>query len=264
MRRYFRIYSAFFHFETRLVLVYRAEIIIWMLTGVLPLVMLAAWLSLGAGGPIGSFAPQDFIAYYLGAIFIRQMTGVWIVWDIDYQIRQGEFSTLLLKPLNPIHHWLVRAAGNKWLRFVLLTPVLVAAARITGARFEPTVVTIAAFVPALFGAWLLSFMIQYNNGLLAFWTTRASAVFDLWFASWSIFSGYLIPLELMPPAIQRLTFWLPFRYQLSVPLEILLGRLQGRDLLYGLLMQWAWIGVFFVLYRVLWKTGVKKYSAVGA
>src|SRR3712207_6922117 len=95
MRRFLRIYGAFFRRETRLVLVYRAEIIIWMLTGVLPLVMLAAWLSLGAGGPIGSFEPQDFIAYYLGAIFVRQMTGVWIVWDIDYEIRQDRKSTRL-------------------------------------------------------------------------------------------------------------------------------------------------------------------------
>lgn len=264
MGRYFRIYRAFFHFETRLVLVYRAEIIIWMLTGVLPLVMLAAWLSLGAGGPIGSFEPRDFIAYYLGAIFIRQMTGVWIVWDVDYQIRQGEFSSLLLKPLDPIHHWLVRAGGNKWLRFVLLTPLLLAAAWFSGARWEPTVTSIVAFVPALFGAWLLSFLIQYCNGLLAFWTTRAVAVFDLWFGLWSIFSGYLIPLDLMPPAVQRLTFWLPFRYQLSVPLEVLLGRLQGGELLLSLGLQWAWIAVFWALYRVLWKGGVRKYSAVGA
>jgi len=264
MRRFFRIYGAFLRRETRLVLVYRAEIIIWMLTGVLPLVMLAAWLSLGAGGPIGSFEPQDFIAYYLGAIFVRQMTGVWIVWDIDYQIRQGEFSTLLLRPIDPIHHWLVTAAGNKWLRFLLLTPVLIAAAWFTGARFEPTPLSIAAFVPALFGAWLLSFLIQYCNGLLAFWTTRAVAVFDLWFGLWSIFSGYLIPLDLLPPAVQRLTFWLPFRYQLAVPLEILLGRLQGRELALGLVLQWAWIALFFVLNRVLWKSGVRKYSAVGA
>lgn len=264
MRRYLRIYRAFMRRETRLVLVYRAEIVIWTLTGVLPLVMLAAWLSLGAGGPIGSFEPRDFIAYYLGAIFVRQMTGVWIVWDVDYQIRQGEFSTLLLRPIDPIHHWLVVGGGNKWLRFVLLAPVLTIAVVLTGARFEPTVVSIAAFVPALAGAWLLSFLIQYCNGLLSFWTTRAVAVLDLWYGLWSIFSGYLIPLELMPPAVRRLTFWLPFRYQLAVPLEILLGRLQGRDLGVGLVLQWAWIAVFFLLCRVLWKTGVRKYSAVGA
>lgn len=264
MHRIVRVYRTLLRAEFNLVLAYRAEIIIWTLTGVLPLVMLAAWLSLGQGGPVGSFAPADFIAYYFAAIFVRQMTGVWIVWDMDTQIRQGEFSTALLKPINPIHQWAVVAMGNKWLRFVLLTPVLGVAAFFAGARYDLDPLTLPAFAVSLVGAWLLSFFVQYINGLLAFWITQAIAVFDLWFGLWSIFSGYLIPLDLMPRAVQRLAFWLPFRYQLAVPLEIILGRQTGAALWQNLGLQWLWIAVAYGVYRVLWARGVKKYSAVGA
>jgi ABC-2 type transport system permease protein len=259
-----RVYRAFLRREVRLVLAYRAQIMIWILTGVMPLVMLAAWLSLGQGGPVGSFEPRDFIAYYLAAIFVRQMTGVWILWDMDYQIRQGEFSTLLLRPIDPMHHWAVAALGSKWLRFVLLAPTLGLAAYFTGAQYDTHPFTILVFVTAIINAWLLSFLIQYLNGLLAFWITQAVAVFDLWFGLWSIFSGYLIPLELLPNVVQRLAFWLPFRYQLAVPLEIILGRLHGSDLWIGLAMQWVWIAIGFLLCRLLWQRGLKKYSAVGA
>jgi ABC-2 type transport system permease protein len=264
MKRFLRIYRALMRREVSLVVVYRAEIMIWIITGVLPLIMLAAWLSLGQGGPVGSFEPRDFIAYYLAAIFVRQMTGVWIVWDMDYQIRRGEFSTLLLRPLDPIHHWIAVALGSKWLRLLVLVPVLGPAVYLTGARYDLHPLTLTAFALALVGAWLLSFLIQYINGLLAFWITQATAVFDLWFGLWSIFSGYLIPLELLPPAVEQLAFWLPFRYQLAVPLEIILGRLHGHDLWLGLLLQWAWIMVGFGLIRFLWRRGLKKYSAVGA
>lgn len=257
-------YWAFLKRESRLVFVYRAQIIIWIVTGMLPLVMLAAWLALDQGGPVGSFAPRDFVAYYLAAIFVRQMTGVWILWDMDQQIRQGEFSTLLLRPVNPLHHWAVAAMGSKWLRFVLLAPTLGVAAYVLGARYAFDLATITLFVFALVNAWLLSFLVQYVNGLLAFWITQATAVFDVWFGLWSLFGGYLIPLALMPAAVQRVAFWLPFRYQLAVPLEIILGRLQGADLWVGLGMQWAWIGVMLALYRVLWQRGLRKYSAVGA
>lgn len=263
-RRFSRIYRALFRRETQLVFAYRAEIVIWILTGVLPLVMLAAWLSIGAGGPIGSFSPQDFIAYYLGAIFVRQMTGVWIVWDIDYQIRQGEFSTLLLRPLNPIHSWLIHSLGSKWLRLLILVPIIGVALYVTGARYPVTPLTILAFTGSLIGAWLLSFLVQYVNGLLAFWMTQAGAVFDIWFGLWSILSGYLVPIDLLPAGVQRATFWLPFRYQLGVPLEILMGRLAGMELWTALLVQWIWIGAFFVLYRIMWRRGLRKYSAVGA
>jgi ABC-2 type transport system permease protein len=264
MRRYRRIYWAFLRREARLVFVYRAQIMIWILTGVLPLVMLAAWLALGQGGPVGSYAPRDFIAYYLAAIFVRQMTGVWIVWDMDYQIRQGEFSNLLLRPVNPLHHWAVAAMGSKWLRLLILLPTLGTAAYLLDVTSALDPATVVLFITAIINAWLLSFFIQYMNGLLAFWITQAVAVFDLWFGLWSLFSGYLIPLDLMPQAVQRLAFWLPFRYQLAVPLEIILGRLQGADLWIGLGMQWLWIAIAFGLCRTMWRRGLRKYSAVGA
>lgn len=262
--RYQRIYRALLRRETLIVMAYRAEIFIWVLSGVMPLVMLAAWLSLGAGGPVGSFAPRDFIAYYLAVIFVRQMTGVWIIWDMNNQIRQGEFSHLLLRPLNPVHHYLVAAMGSKWLRLLLLLPVLTVAALATGVRYDVAPLTLLLFLIALVGAWFLSFWVQYVNGLLAFWITQATALFDLWFGLWSIFSGYLIPLELLPLSVQRASFWLPFRYQLGVPLEIILGRLSGGEALRDLAMQWAWIAAFYLLYRVLWWRGLKKYGAVGA
>jgi ABC-2 type transport system permease protein len=264
MKRFWRIYRALLRREMHLVIAYRAQMTIWLLTGVLPLVMLSAWLTLGAGGPVGSFTPTDFIAYYLAAIFVRQMTGVWIVWDLDYQIRQGEFSTLLLRPLDPIHEFAARGMGSKWLRFLILAPVLGAAMLATGVRYSIDPLGLLAFLLAMIGAWMLSFLIQYINGLLAFWITQAIAVFDLWFGLWTLLSGYLIPLELMPAALRQVAYWLPFRCQLAVPLEILMGRLRGGEIWLNLALQAFWIIVMYGLCRLLWRRGIKKYSAAGA
>jgi ABC-2 type transport system permease protein len=264
MRRFLHTYRVLLRREMNLVLVYRVQMLIWMLTGVLPLVMLAAWLSLGAGGPVGSFTPTDFIAYYLAAIFVRQLTGVWIVWDLDYQIRHGEFSTLLLRPIDPIHIFVAHSLGGKGLRLLMLAPVLGAAMIATGVRYPVQPPMLIAFLAAMFGAWLLNFFVQYINGLLAFWITQAVAVFDLWFGLWTVLSGYLIPLELLPPAVGRAAYWLPFRYQLAVPLEIVMGRLQGVELWRSLALQVFWIAVMYGVTRILWRRGIKKYSAVGA
>ena len=69
MIRMWRVYRALIRREIRLVMAYRAQMVIWLITGVLPLIMLSAWLTLGEGGPVGSFTPTDFIAYYL-AVFL--------------------------------------------------------------------------------------------------------------------------------------------------------------------------------------------------
>jgi ABC-2 type transport system permease protein len=135
---------------------------------------------------------------------------------------------------------------------------------VTGVRYQADPLTLIAFMLALVGAWLLSFLIQYINGLLAFWITQAVAVFDLWFGLWTIFSGYLIPLELLPSGVRQAAYWLPFRYQLAVPLEIITGRLRGAELWSSFGLQVFWIVAMYGLYRVLWRRGIKKYSAVGA
>ena len=55
---------------------YRLAIFIWMVSMVLPLIMLAAWLSIAEGGPVGRFSRTDFIEYYVAAILVRNLTRV--------------------------------------------------------------------------------------------------------------------------------------------------------------------------------------------
>ena len=47
-------------------------------------------------------------------------------------------------------------------------------------------------------------------------------------------------------------------------MELLLGRLTPLEVLAGLGAQAAWLIVGFVLLRVIWRAGVRVYSAVGA
>ena len=47
---------------------YRAEMIVWILTTTMPLVMLALWTSVAAEAPFAGFTELDFVAYYLAAL----------------------------------------------------------------------------------------------------------------------------------------------------------------------------------------------------
>src|SRR5512136_2830125 len=85
---------------------YRASAIIWMLTNVMPLVMLAAWYSLSEGGPIADYTQNDFVSYDLLLTLVRQSTTAWVIWELDYEIRHGELSIKLIFPIDPIHEYL--------------------------------------------------------------------------------------------------------------------------------------------------------------
>src|SRR5512141_194996 len=94
---------------------YRGQIIIWILSSILPLIMMMVWLTVSAeqGGSIGGYDAVGFISYYLMVVLFRRLTGVWIIWDMDHDIREGALSAQLLKPLNPMHHHFTRSLASK-------------------------------------------------------------------------------------------------------------------------------------------------------
>jgi ABC-2 type transport system permease protein len=261
LRKFGGEYRAAWH----LAIEYRLAVVIWMVSMVLPLVMLAAWLSIAEGGPVGPFGRIDFIEYYVAAILIRNLTGVWIIWDLDAAIRHGEMSFRLLKPMNPIVHFVAQSLSAKPLRLAILLPLVVAVALfVPGVHFAWNPLMLFFLSLAVLGTWAMLFFIQYTNGLLSFWITQAIGINDMWFGVFSLFSGYLIPLDLFPPSIRDALFALPFRYMMSFPIEIFTDRLGIQQIVRGLALQWMWVLIFYALYRVVWSRGIRRYSAVGA
>ena len=49
----------------------------------------------------------------------------------------------------------------------------------------------------------------------------------------------------------------------SVPAAVFLGKIQGPALVQGLLLQAAWAAVLVVLARLLFRRGLRQYSAYG-
>ena len=91
----------------------------------------------------------------------------------------------------------------------------------------------------------------------------ASSLFEAWLGFSNILSGYLIPLDLFPPAVRSISLALPFRFQLSYPVELMLGRWTRGEALELLGAQWAYVAVFAIATRVAWRSGLRHYAAYG-
>jgi len=76
--------------------------------------------------------------------------------------------------------------------------------------------------------------------------------------------GVVAPLDLFPAQVKAIADFLPFRFMLSFPVEIVSGRLTTADLSIGLITMTFWVAFCIVLYRWLWGRGVKQFSAFGA
>jgi ABC-2 type transport system permease protein len=142
------------------------------------------------------------------------------------------------------------------------------AALVLALVFRPevhsSVWAVAAFVPALLLAFVLRFLIEWTLALAAFWTTRVSAVNQGYYVAALFLSGQIAPLSLLPFPVQIAAAALPFRWMISFPVELVLGRLSPMEAATGLTVQVAWLGVALLLLRVVWRAGLRSYSAVGA
>ena len=78
---------------------YRAEMVVWILSATMPLIMLALWNSVVAEAPIAGFGPTEITRYFAATLVVRQLTGAWLVWHLNWMIRTGGLSAKLLRPI---------------------------------------------------------------------------------------------------------------------------------------------------------------------
>jgi ABC-2 type transport system permease protein len=241
---------------------YRAELLVWLLSTNMPLVMLALWSAVARDAPVGRFGQRDFLAYYLAALVVRLMTGAWVVWELTFEIRQGTLSYRLLRPLHPLLAYAAENVAAMPLRLAVSLPVAGLALWITaGERLTRDPLLLALFPLTVLGGWLITFLAIV--GTLAFRVDSATSLFEIWMGLFGIFSGYLVPLELFPPWVQGLARVLPFRSMLGFPVELITGLLPRHQALLELAVQWGWIAALLVGVRLAWRSGLRHFAAFG-
>jgi ABC-2 type transport system permease protein len=246
---------------------YRASLFIWMIGQVLePIIYLVVWSTVSAsrGGSVGDFTAAQFAAYYIAFMLVNQMTYTWIMWEYEYRIREGLLSPALLRPVHPIH---ADIADNLSSKLVSL-PVMLVIAALLALIFKPAASfqwwALLAFLPAVALAFLLRFLVEWTLAQAAFWTTRVSAINQVYFVLILFLSGQLAPLSLFPRPIQVLADILPFHWMIGFPVELVLGRLTPLQAATGFSAQALWLALSLALVRVVWRAGIRIYSAVGA
>jgi ABC-2 type transport system permease protein len=246
------------------VVAYRAEFLVWILTTNMPLVMLALWHAVAAAGPVGRFDQPQFTAYFVGVLAVRLATSNWMAWQMSMEIRDGTLSAKLLRPIHPLYSYAADHLSAIPMRIIIVSPIVVALIATSWPRLfrhDPRLALI--FVASVVGAWLLMFFSMVLLGALAFYVDSALGVFELWIGVYGIFSGYMMPLEVLPGWASRLAGVLPFRYMLATPVETLVGLLSPAQALRQLAAQWLYLALIGVAALRVWRAGVRRFAAFG-
>ena len=246
---------------------YRGALVIWLLGLVIePVIYLAVWSTVARsqGGEVDGYSAEAFAAYFLATMVVSHASFTWVMWEMEYWIRQGTLSPLLVRPVHPIHRQIAVNLTFKLLTLTVIVPVAVVLALVFRPAFTVTPATAVAFVPSLILAIALRFAIEWTLASAAFWVTRVVAINQLYFVAFLFLSGQAVPLPLLPGPARTLAEILPFYRTLGFPVELLLGRLSLGEAVLGIGAQAAWLAVAVLLLNVVWNRGIRQYSAVGA
>ena len=259
-------YAALIRAAWQVDLQYRAAIAIWLLWGVMePLIALGIWWSIASGGDVEGYSRSDVARYFFGVTLVNQLTLAWDAYYIDRWIREGEMNHRLARPLAPMHEAVAdNLAYKARTATIVLAAWVVAAALWPAVRvpFEPGRWALAALAVLLAAA--IRFLNGYATGLLAFWTTRATALQELQFGVGLFLSGRIAPLSLLPSSVAAVAGVLWFPYVLAFPVGVLTGEVAIPDALArGFAGPLVWLAVWWGAYRLVWRRGIVRYGAVG-
>jgi ABC-2 type transport system permease protein len=253
---------AFAKAKLAIIVEYRAEVYIWTLAGVTPIVMMFVWMNIAADGLEGR-APEDFARYFLIAFLVGQLTQTWVVWEFDYLIRTGTFSNTLLKPYDPWWDHAVENVTANGFRLPVTLATLALGLWLTGAWQGIDLARLPLFVLALVLAWLVAFNLSYAMALLALWTERIKSA-DGWnYMALAVLGGQVFPLDLLPSGLARIVEMTPYPWIIGFPVTLAADDVASAGIARGLAMQLLWIAIFVVLHRVLWRCGIRRFGAVG-
>ena len=249
--------------------VYRWNFLLRALFSLVPLtgtVLIWRAIFAGTGNRVGPYDYASMIWYFLLTIVVDSLvTPTEDEWQIATDIREGQLSAFLVKPLNYLGYRISLFLSYR----VVYTLVTVVPLGLVFVWFREYVVfpkhgvTWALFALSTALAAGISFLIAYSLAMMAFWILEISTVVFIFFSFEYFLSGQTFPVDIMPAWVQRVLWLLPFPYELFFPVQVFMEKVQGPRLWQGLAMQTGWMLVMWCAARALWRLGLRRYQAVG-
>ncbi len=245
---------------------YRADVVIWTLVEAMePLISFAVWFAVARTGGI-AMTPQETIMYFMLIFFVNSATNSWVSFFLTQEILSGQLVKYLTKPISVFWEHIADNLTTKILRLGVPAVLIMITVGIKPDLFSFQMLSplqIVLFLGSLLLAIVLAFSFDALFAMLAFWIEDAFQVIQFQMIFRQLASGVFIPFAVMPPLLFDSLRWLPWRYMVSAPVEILLGQIEASRIPELFIVQLVWIVFSVGLLSVLWRVGLRHYAIPG-
>ncbi|HOQ00215.1 MAG TPA: ABC-2 family transporter protein [Acetivibrio clariflavus] len=117
-------------------------------------------------------------------------------------------------------------------------------------------------------SFLLVFLTNFCIGITGFWLTKTEGLRRAFLVLRDVCAGSLLPLTLFPGFIQKILFYMPFQFIAYVPIRVFMGSYELAGISMSIPevvgLQAIYVVIMFLIYKLLWHLGTKRFTGVGA
>jgi len=253
-------------------LAYRADFLLGTLLRFLPmLTTILLWQAIYAGAGDDSaladkYTLSQMISYLLLVHISRMFSSMpGLAHGIARDIRDGNLKKYLLQPIEMIPYLLSYRVAHK-ISYVVMSALPYAFLFWLCRDYLPSWPdwpTLAAYALALVLGFLIGFFFEASIGMIGFWFLEVTSFLYVINTVAFFVSGHMFPLDLLPDPWGNILKALPFSYLAYFQAAVFVGKIRGEELLWGLVIEAAWALALIVVAQMLYRRGLRYYSAYG-
>ena len=195
-------------------------------------VYISIWQAAAQQGGSGEYSPQMLVWYMAFSQSILWITTFMTAGlDIQTKVRSGAVALEMMRPVSFFLMTVSREFGSLLYNLFFRTIPIAAAFALAVGFYVPSggLVWVWVALSLVLGAWV-GICLYYLVGISSFWTWEIGWSHTLQYSVNMLFSGYMVPLDLMPPWLEYAARLLPFGAQSFYPVRIYL-QLSGPEAL---------------------------------
>lgn len=246
---------------------YRFNFTMWRFRNLIMLLsMYFLWYSVIPEGTTAFGYDQSSMLTY---ILLTAIVGAVVTSNRSYaigeEINSGNLSNFLLQPISYFGYWFSKDVGDKLMNilfsigelaliFFLLKPPI---------YLQTDVSYLLMFGISIVLAVILYFFINVLLGLVGFWSPDVWAPRFIFWIALGFFAGEYFPLDILPETLYQIFRILPFAYLIYFPIKVYLGQLGMMEIFQGFVIMIFWTIFFFGVVKIVWRKGLRSYTAQG-
>lgn len=210
-------------------------------------------------GEVGGLDEAEALTYVWlrQAIFPLTWNATWI-YELPSRIRSGEWAVELTRPGHAlVRHFAFDLGRAAFLLVVRCSWPVFAAGLVLDLDVPTEPLGLAALAASMSLVAVIGSQIRFLIGATAFWTPDYRGVYSLAFAPLYLISGFIVPVEFLPAAIETVARSSPLSAILVAPLEVATGHPAA------LVLQVAWVAALAAASRAVSSSAVRTTVIAG-